>query len=153
MRKILHIAFLIVALAACKEVFNPPPQSLVNASLHYSNKELTSKKIIFSVIGLGMDNFWVEKDSTSNVLLPLSDGKHTGFIFKLNNFTDTIIIQAEPKLIYESMESGFYREFKIEEILHTTYRIDSIVIQDSVVTKEWNENIAIYINTLTDPRN
>ncbi len=152
MRKILHILFLLLAVAACKDVFDPPPQSFVNTSIQYSDKVLT-KKITYSIIGLGKDDYWIEKDSVSSFLLPLSDAPLTGFSFKLNGWADTIYFQTSPTLIYESMESGFYRKFKIEEILHTTHRIDSIVVLDSVVTKELDENIAIYINNLITPVN
>ena len=149
MKKIIQLIFLLFVFAACEDVFNPPPQAFLNATLRYTDDEKNKmiKDIAVSVTGVGMMQPWIEKDTTRNVLIPLNDTPSTDYVFVLNGVTDTIRIIADSKLIYESMETGFYPEFKIKEILYTTRRIDYIEVKDSAVTKEWNENIIININT------
>ncbi|HBL75969.1 MAG: hypothetical protein A2W90_11170 [Bacteroidetes bacterium GWF2_42_66] len=149
MKKIVNLIVLLFLLAACEDVFNPPPKAFLNATLRYTDNDKNEliKNIEVSVTGVAMEEPWIEQDTTRSILIPLNDTPATDYIFVLNGVTDTIQIIADSKLIYESMETGFYPEFKILDILYTTRRIDFIEVKDSAVTKEWNENIIININT------
>lgn len=157
MKQIFIILLLIFIIAACEDVFNAPPKAFLNATIRYTDdsKDELNNNIIVSVIGVNMTEPWIlqdtlektESDTTRTVLVPLNDTPNTDYIFVINELTDTIQILTDSKLIYESMETGFYPEFKILDILHTKHRIDNIVVKDSAVTKEWNENIIININT------
>ncbi|MDX9881083.1 MAG: DUF6452 family protein [Prolixibacteraceae bacterium] len=149
MKKIIHLIVLLFLLAACEDVFNPPPKAFLNAKLRYTDndKDKMIDDIEVSVIGLGMEDPWIDQDTTRTILIPLNDTPATDYIFILNGEKDTVRIIAGSKLIYESMETGFYPEFKIQHILYTTRRIDFIEVKDSAVTKEWNENIIVHINT------
>lgn len=158
MKQIFQILFLIFTIVACEEVFNAPPKAFLNATLRYTDDvkdDLENNNISVSVIGVEMNEPWIvqdtlvktKSDSTRTVLIPLNDTPNTDYVFTINGLADTIQIFSDSKLIYESMETGFYPEFKILNILYTKNRIDNIVVKDSAVTKEWNENIIININT------
>ncbi len=149
MKKIIQLIALLFVFAACEDVFNPPPKAFLNATLRYTDddKDELIDNVVVSVTGVGMEVPWIEKDTTRSILIPLNDTPSTDYVFTLNGVTDTIRIIADSKLIYESMETGFFPEFKILDILHTSRRIDFIEVKDSAVTKEWNENIIININT------
>ena len=155
MKKIINLIILLLGLSACKDVFNPPPKAFLNATLRYTDNEKNEliKNIVVSVTGVDMEELWIDRDTTRNILIPLNDTPSTDYVFVLNGLTDTIRIFAESKLIYESMETGFYPEFKIKDIVYTTRRIDFITVKDSAVTKEWNENLIININTDIIPGN
>jgi hypothetical protein len=156
MEKIIQFIFLLFAFIACKDVLDPPPQAFLNATICYTDRDKNADldSITVSVTGVNMDEPWIQdtlvrtnSDTTRTVLLPLNDTPSTDYVFVLNDMTDTVSISSDSKLIYESMETGFYPEFKILDILYTTHRIDYIEVVDSSVTKEWNENIIININT------
>ena len=157
MKQIFLILFLIFIIVACEDVFNAPPKAFLNATIRYTDdiKEDLNDNVYVSVIGVNMLEPWImrdtlvktKSDTTRTVLIPLNDTPNTDYVFTINDLTDTIQIFSDSKLIYESMETGFYPEFKILNILYTRNRIDDIVIKDSAVTKEWNENIIININT------
>jgi len=150
MKQIVNIIILVLVLTACKEVFDPPPKAFLNASLKYSDtkKEGLNLKIVVSAYGIGMDSIWIDQDTTRTILLPFSDTDTTNYVFVLNGMHDTVTFISDSKFIYESMESGFYPEYKIKKINSTFHRIDSLVVKDSAVTKNWDENILIYINSL-----
>ena len=156
MKKIIQIIFSLFVFVACKDVFNPPPKAFLNATICYTDKEKDTKRdsITVNITGVNMDEPWIvdtlvrtNSDTIRTVLFPLNDTPNTDYVFILNDIADTVHIISESKLIYESMETGFYPEFKIQEILYTTRRIDYIEVKDSAVTKEWYENIIININT------
>lgn len=157
MKQIFIILLLIFIIAACEDVFNAPPKAFLNATIRYTDdtKDDLNDSVYVSVTGVNMSAPWImqdtlvktKSDTTRTVLVPLNDTPNTDYIFVINELTDTIQILTDSELIYESMETGFYPEFKILDILHTKHRIDNIVVKDSAVTKEWNENIIININT------
>jgi|GEM_PF-805327 len=159
MKQVLLSVFFAFVLVACDDVFDAPPKAFLNATLKYTDneKDKSIKQIGVSVFGEGRTDAWIfqdtlavsSSDSTRSVLIPLNDTPTTDYVFTLNGIADTVSISADSKLIYESMETGFYTEFKITGIEYTRHRIDNIEVLDSAVTKEWNENIIININTLT----
>lgn len=164
MRRILLFFSLILIVVACKDVFTSPPKAFLNATLRYTDRAKDTAlidNIIVSVVGVDRFDPWIwndtlirsESSAKRTVLIPLNDTQNTDYIFVLNNLWDTIRIVADSKLIYESMETGFYPEFKIRSIEHTKHRIDYIEVEDSAVTKEWNENIIININTVAITNN
>lgn len=155
MKQLLPILFLFLIVFACEETFDPPPQALLNASLNYSdtvkNKELAS--IVVSAYGLEHEEIWIDEDTIQknsqgkrSILLPLRSLSSTDFVFVLNEKNDTVRFISESGTKYESIESGFYTEYKLLDVEYTTNKIDSITVVDSLVTKDWNENIIIYIN-------
>lgn len=150
MKRFLYlICFLIIA-AACKEVFEAPPQALLKASLYNSatNKEM-SPRVTLQAVGLDLPFF---RDSVIfNVLFPLTIKDTTRYLILLDSVADSITFIHETKQKYASMESGFYYEYILRSVRFTGNRIDSVKITDSLVTTKWNENIKLYIHPLPPP--
>ena len=147
MRRYLYLIFFLMIAAACKEVFEAPPQSLLQASLLNSetNKAITPR---ISVIGAGLDSLWIYQEDLSSFLLPLSQKDTTTFLISFDSYIDTLTFFHETRLKYASMETGFYFDYKLDSIAFTHTRIDSILITDSLITTKWNENIKLYIRPL-----
>ncbi|HKJ43881.1 MAG TPA: DUF6452 family protein, partial [Sunxiuqinia sp.] len=61
---------------------------------------------------------------------------------------DTLTIYQEPQLIFESAETGFYFDYKIKDIDYTHRRLVDDEVTDSLVTRNWHENIQLYISPL-----
>lgn len=158
MKKVFFLIIGLIILFACNDEFESPSPAYLNISLKYTDndKDDDIDTIAVSVIGLGMDSVWIDyevlkvtsSDTLRTVLLPLDEqNTNTDYIFILNGITDTVSFYAEPSISYESMETGFYYEFTLTDIVSTNHRIDNIEIVDSVVTQECNENIIFNINT------
>lgn len=148
MKRFLYLIIILIASAACKEVFEAPPQALLKATLLNSSTEnaMTSNVI---VRGLGLDSIWLAENAIKEFKLPLSPKDTTTFVISMDSKIDTITFIHETIQKYASMETGFYYEFKLKAIKSTQNRIDSIQITDSLVTQNWHENIKLYIRTLS----
>jgi hypothetical protein len=147
MKRIIYLIGILIAVAACKEVFEKPPQSLLQASfLNSSTKKAIELKV--TALGMGLDSLWIYETSLQKILLPLSPKDTTSFIISFDSTIDTITFFHETHPTYESMETGFYFEFKLDSIDFTQNRIDSIQISDRLVTPNWHENIKLYIRPL-----
>ena len=147
MKRIAYLIFILIVATACKEVFEAPPQALLKAMLLNSttNKTISSK---VTTRGIGIDSL-LYKDTTLTVLiLPLSANDTTSFRISFDSTIDTITFIHETSMKYASMESGFYHEYKLHNIDFSRNRIDSILITDSLVTKNWHENIKLYLRPL-----
>ena len=147
MKRLLYLIFILMIFAACKEVFEAPPQSLLQASFYNS----TTKKSVSSLItvqGVGSDSLWVDETNMTEVLLPLTITDTTRFIIWLDSKSDIITFVHKTTRKYDSMETGFYYEYKLQSVRFTQNRIDSVEIIDSLVTTKWNENIKLYIRPL-----
>jgi len=81
-------------------------------------------------------------------LLPMTIKDTTRFIIWLDSKSDSITFVHETTRKYDSMETGFYYEYKLQSVRFTQNRIDSVEIIDSLVTTKWNENIKLYIHPL-----
>lgn len=147
MRRLIILTVLIVSLFSCKEVYEAPPKSLVQITLLNSETEkpITSK---ISVWGLGLEKLWLYDTSLNTFMLQLSMEETSKFIITFDNYVDTLTINAKIKPRYESIETGFYNDFKIKSIKHSKYRIKYFIVTDSLITKEWHENIKLYISPL-----
>lgn len=147
MKRFLQLICILIVISACKEVFDAPPQALLQASLLNSvtKKALTSN---VSVLGIGLDSLWIKETSESVIMLPLSSNDTTKLLILFDSHIDTLTFIHETYHKYASMESGFYFEFKLHSIDHTKNRIDSIQIIDSLVTQKLHENIKLYIRPL-----
>jgi len=144
MKRILFLVFLSILCQACREVYEDPPQALVEAMFMDSKTEKPiSSKV--SVIGIGQESYWVNDTLVSGMILPLSPDTITKFSMSFDSKTDTIVFIHDTFKKYDSMETGFYYDFKIKSVSSTNHRIDLIVITDSLVTKIWHENIKIYL--------
>ncbi|MBL7972992.1 MAG: hypothetical protein JNL03_15850 [Prolixibacteraceae bacterium] len=147
MKRIIYLIGILIAVTACKEVFEKPPQALLQASfLNSSTKKMLELKV--AAIGMGQDSLWISETSLQKILLPLSAKDTTSFIFSFDSKIDTITFFHKTKPTYDSMDTGFYFEFKLDSIDFTQNRIDSIQISDSLVTQNWHENIKLYIRPL-----
>ena len=147
MKRFLQL-FIFMAMAfACKEVFEAPPQSLLQVSVLNSetNKSISPR---ISVIGAGRDSLWIYQTELSSFLLPLSQKDTTEFLISFDEIIDTLTFFHETTRKYASMETGFYYDYKLDSIGFTNTRIDSILITDSLITTKWNENIKLYIRPL-----
>ena len=147
MKRLLYLIFILMVFAACKEVYEAPPQSLLQASVLNSETDKAISPRI-SVIGFGLDSLWIDQTELSSFLLPLSAGDTTVFLISFDENIDTLTFFHETTQKYASMETGFYFEYNLDSIGFTHTRIDSIRITDSLITTKWNENIKLYIRPL-----
>lgn len=147
MKRFLYLLIFVVIASACKEVFEAPPQSLLQASVLNSetNKAISPR---ISVLGFGLDSLWIDQKELSSFLLPMSQKDTTVFLISFDENIDTLTFFHETTQKYASMETGFYFEYKLDSIGFTHTRIDSILITDSLITTKWNENIKLYIRPL-----
>jgi hypothetical protein len=147
MRRFLSLFLLLIFVYSCKEVFEAPPQALLDLSFINSttNKAISPKVTIW---GDGLKYLWVKDTVTQRILLPLSANDTTIYLISLDSKIDILTITHQTIQKYASMETGFYYEYKLKKIDYTRNRIDSIRITDSLVTKKWNENIKLYIRPL-----
>jgi hypothetical protein len=145
MKRLVYLVGILLLAMACKEVYEEPPQSFLWATIYGSD---TNKPIspVTTVQGVGVDYNWFGDTAGSNLLLPLTIKDTSRFIVWMDGTSDslTFIHQTEQK--YVSMETGFYYEYKILSVRFTQNRIDSVRITDSLVTRNWNENIKLYIH-------
>lgn len=152
MKQLFFLIGALIALTACKEVYENPPQALVRATIWNSSTEaeLSSK---VSIHGIGYDNYWVKDSTIQKILLPLSPTDTSNYVFSFDSYTDTIIFIHTKKLKYESMETGLYYEYQLKSVDYTKNRLDSVEITDSLVTTIWNENIKLYLHPLSSTSN
>ncbi|MFY9152471.1 MAG: DUF6452 family protein [Prolixibacteraceae bacterium] len=148
MKRFLYLIIILITIFACKEVFEAPPQALLKATLLNSSTENAMSSDVI-VRGLGLDSVWLSEFSIKEFKLPLSTKDTTIFLISLDSKIDTVTFIHETTQKYASMETGFYYDFKLKAIKSTQNRIDSIQIIDSLVTKNWHENIKLYIRTLS----
>ncbi len=147
MKCFLYMVFFLIASSSCKEVFEDPPQSLVEASF-LNSETLKAVSSNISVWGNGVETAWVKDTVLQGIILPLSPNDTTKYMISFDSQNDTVTFIHETILKYDSMETGFYYEFKIRSIESTHNRIDFIEIIDSLVTKNWHENIQLYLRPL-----
>jgi len=147
MRKIFYSLFFLAAMAACQDLYDAPPQALLEVKI--TNVDTLSTRIPkVSVYGVGQDSIWIYQEQTNIFRLPLSVEETTSFVLLLDSIADTLTIKHTNELIFESAESGFYHEHKILDVGHSLNRIDDYEVTDSMVTKNWHENIELYILSL-----
>lgn len=147
MKQLKILFILIVAAAACKEIFEPPPQSLLEVRVEYSESTTTGSPKI-SVYGVDQDSIWIYQEQTRQIWLPLSKTGSSSFVMLFDSIPDTLTVIHDTELKYGSMVTGFYYEYWIREIEHSWNRIDSVILKDSAVNNFWHENIRLYIHTL-----
>ena len=147
MKLLLYLIFILMIFASCKEVFEAPPQSLLQASFYHSETKKTVSSLI-TVQGVGSDSLWVDEANMTEVLLPLTITDTTRFVIWFDSKSDNITFVHKTTRKYDSMETGFYYEYKLQSVRFTQNRIDSVEIIDSLVTTKWNENIKLYIHPL-----
>lgn len=140
------LILLIIALAACKEVYDRPPQSLPQINL-YAHSTLKARTTRVTAQGYQNAGVWISNEDLSYFQLPLSDKSNQAvFVLLLDSIADTLVINYNSKLVYESMESGFYTEHYIQSVRSTANKIDSIALTDTLVITNWHENIQLYLN-------
>jgi len=144
MKQFAWLIFVLVIINACKEVYETPPQALLQASFLNSSTKATVTHNV-TVWGKGIEYLWVEDSLLQKILLPLSSNDTTSFLISFGSKIDTITFIHQTMQKFASMESGFYFEYKLQSIDYTNNQIDSILITDSLVTKKWNENIKLYL--------
>lgn len=147
MKHFFSFIMVIMAVAACEETFDNPPRSELVAQIEFSSGTENPDPYI-SVYGVGQDSIWISQVQTKEFNLPLSTAESTSLVILLDSIADTLTIVHENTINYESVESGFYYEYRIKNIGHTFNRIDSLIVLDSAVTQTWNENIKLYITDL-----
>lgn len=149
MKRFFYLISFLMAFSACKEVYEAPPQALVEAKFINSDSE-TSAAISSSITvqGIGVETSWVKDTVLSGIILPLSPNDTTKFLISFDSIQDTLTFVHETFQKYGSMETGFYYEFKIKSVGFTHHRIQDLEITDSLVTKDWHENIKLYIHPL-----
>lgn len=148
MKRFFYLSGILFLLMACEEVYETPPQSLLQVSFLNSEteKDISTK---ITVWGVGLDYLWVKDTTLQEILLPLSANDTTSYLISFDSVIDTVTFIHETTRKYESMETGLYYEYQLQSIDFTNNRIDSIQITDSLVTKKWNENITLYLRPLS----
>lgn len=150
MKHIPGILLLIVALVSCKEVYDRPPQSLAQVNL-YNDTTLKARTTRVTVKGYQNDSTWIKNENLAYFQLPLDQNVNEAvYILLMDSVADTLIINYNSKLVYESMESGFYTEHYIQSFSTTANKIDSISLIDTLVISTWHENIQLYLNDSTN---
>lgn len=147
MKQVRNIVLLLLAFVACKEVFEVPPQSLVEVTVAYSDSKQNGLPVI-SVKGVGRDSIWIDQQAMTEFRLPLCQGDSSSFVVLFDSIPDTLTIYHHTELSYGSMETGFFTTHRIKRVAHTWTRIDSLMLVDTVVNQFWHENIRIYIANL-----
>ena len=147
MKKIIYGIIVIVTIVACEEMYDPPPQSLMQVVLESTDSTDTSIPVV-TAYGIDKDSIWIDKVATKTFRLPLSTQHSTTFVLLLDSVADTLTIFHKNELIFESAETGFYYEHTISDIEHTMNRIDDFDVLDTAVTKNWHENILLNITPL-----
>jgi hypothetical protein len=143
--KQIYLILLLIFATACKEVFEAPPQALLQATLLNSNTGGTTTPTV-SIRGIGIEPYLFKDTTLSALYLPLSANNVSGFLITFDSISDTVTFTYDTSLKYASMESGFYNEYKLRRIVFSKNKIDSILIADSLVTKTLHENIKLYIH-------
>jgi hypothetical protein len=147
MKRFFFLISFLAAFSACKEVYEAPPQALVEAKFF----DATTTKAISSSItvqGIGVETTWVKDTLLQGIILPLSPIDTTSFVITFDSTVDTLTFFHETFKKYDSMETGFYYDFIIKSVESTHHRIESFQIIDTLVTKDWHENIELYIRPL-----
>jgi len=152
MKRVVYLLLILITAAACKEVFEAPPQALLKATLLNSNAGGTVSPVV-SIRGIGIETYLFKDTALSVLNLPLSANTKSSFLVSFDSVTDTIDFTYETSMKYASIETGFYNEYKLQNIDFTKNRIDSILITDSLVTKTWHENIKLYLRPLSSGSN
>ncbi len=148
MKRFWSVLLFLFMIMACKEVYETPPQALLQASILNSSTKKTMNSTI-TLFGVGLDSLWLYETDLSTIMFPLNGTDTSKFIIALDSKTDTLTFYYKTIQKYASMETGFYYEFMLKEIKSSHSRIDSIQITDSLVTKSWHENIKLYIRPLS----
>lgn len=152
MKRLFYLFFLVFAGIACKEIYELPPQAMLQASFINSKTKNTIAPNV-TVWGINREFLWVKDSVLEKILLPLSSNDTTNFLVAFDQVVDTLTFFHQSIKKYDSMETGLYYEFKLDSIYFSRHRIDSIDIKDSAVTKKWNENIVLYLHPLSDSNN
>jgi len=148
MKQIFRLLALCLVFAACKEVYDRPPQSRVQVNLYgYETKKAGT--YLVSVHGINRDSLIADARRTNQLLLPLDQSGSLTFALLIDSVADTITINYESKLAYESMESGFYTEHQLLSVQNSRNKIDSISMVDTLIISTWHENIQLYLNDST----
>ena len=142
-----YLIFILIVASACKEVYDLPPQAFVGTSFLNSNTQKAFSSNI-TVWGDGPQSLWLNDTILQKVMLPLSSNDTTKLMISFDSNVDTITFIHETYQKYESMETGFYYEYKLKSIDYTHHRIADIQIADSLVTINWHENIILYLRPL-----
>lgn len=152
MKQLAFLIILFVVVTACKEVFDIPPQARLKASLINSTTKESASSVL-TINPVGHDSIFYNEETSGSFLLPLSPDQSTSFRIKFDTVVDTITFFHQTNTRYDSMESGFYYEYKLKQVKTTQHRITSIQITDSLVTNTLHENIKIYIRPLSSGNN
>ncbi len=152
MKNLIFLILFLIIVSACKEVFDIPPQSRIKATLYNSATKASITPTI-TIKPVGRDSLFYNNKSSNSFILPLSPDQSTSFQVIFDSVIDTITFFHQTNTVYESMESGFYYEYKLKQINSTKNRISSIQITDSLVTNTLHENIKIYIVPLLSGSN
>ncbi|MFV0376865.1 MAG: DUF6452 family protein [Mangrovibacterium sp.] len=149
MKHIPGILLFLLALVSCKEVYDRPPQSQAQIYLYDATPTALSARV--TVQGYQNDSVWIEDEDLTYFNLPLDQNNTEAiYILLLDSVADTLIINYNSKLVYESMESGFFTEHYIQSLRSTAHKIDSIALIDTLVISTWHENIQLFLNDSTN---
>jgi hypothetical protein len=152
MKRFIYFLSIFILAAACREVYNAPPQAFAQGSIlnpvYMDSARQVPVSSTFTIQGIGVEKPWI-KDSTGNAfLIPLWTNDTAKFVMTFDAVTDTVSVIHRTTMKYGSMETGFYYEYQLKALKYTHHRIDSLIISDSLATINWHENIKFYLRAL-----
>ena len=144
-----------VILPACNtdNICNEKTISLLKVGFYcryYSNDRYLTKDSIISISGLNCvgSNFPLIYDTTVNVsklYLPLSQNADSStFEIVLDKYTDRYTVKYKRNRVFINYDCGFRTDFILDTLTSMDNRIDSIIINKSLVTETDDEHIKIY---------
>jgi hypothetical protein len=121
--------------------------SLLDASFYDKTTNKAKAPDSLTVFGLGLDTnkIYSASKTINKASLPLSSASDNSvFVMKINSLTDTVSVfySSYPHLV--SKECGYTYYHHIDSLFHSRNAIDSISINQRIVTNLDEENLRIY---------
>jgi hypothetical protein len=146
----ISILFLsVILMFACQKECDHLPVSRAGLGFYTISNDQAVKKNVDSLLIHPVDlpdsiiYAWVK--NINFVRLPLSPSvDQTSFVIRLNEFTDTLMVQYTRQLYYVSEECGFSVNYFIKSLSSTIHGFDSVTIVQPNVQSVNEEHIRIY---------
>ena len=113
--------------------------------LLYSNRKITAPDSL-TLYGIGSDSIRYKKASrVQPALIPLNaSDDNCSFVIRINGITDTISFSYSTFVHLISKECGYTYYHNLDSVNSTLHNIDSIYINQRIVTNLNGTNISIY---------
>lgn len=121
--------------------------SLPLAAFYHDKSQVTVNNLTVWGIGAPGDTLMADNESLSQVYMPLrATAEQTKYAINYGGaYNDTITFNYKAVPFFHSVECGAMYNFEIESLSHTTNGIDSVIMDEKVITNADKVNIRIYI--------